>query len=99
MEACPLIAILRGVKPDECAGIGRALVDGGFTMIEVPLNSPDPLDSIERLAKELGSEALIGGGTVLTPLAVGQVAHAGGRLIVSPNADASVVREAKHRNL
>ena len=99
MAACPLIAILRGVRPEECLDMGQALVDAGFTMIEVPLNSPEPFESITRLARELGHRALIGGGTVQTPLAAGQVAKAGGRLVVSPNADARVVSEAKKLGL
>lgn len=88
---CPLIAILRGVKPDEVVAIGAALIDAGISIIEVPLNSPDPLASIEALAKRFGDIALIGAGTVLTVEQVGQVARAGGRLIVSPSTDFDVI--------
>src|SRR6185436_1161235 len=99
MKTCPLIAILRGIRPGEALEIGKVLVDAGFRMIEVPLNSPEPLESIALLAQELGNRALIGGGTVLTPLAVAQVAKAGGRLVVAPNTDARVVSEAKRAGL
>ncbi len=67
MERLPLVAILRGVTPDEVVDIGEALVAGGFAIVEVPLNSPSPFDSIARLAAALGDRALIGAGTVLTP--------------------------------
>jgi 2-dehydro-3-deoxyphosphogalactonate aldolase len=95
LSACPLIAILRGVKPDECLEIGRALLDAGFGMIEVPLNSPEPFKSIALLARDLGERALVGAGTVTSPQQVDEVAQAGGRLIVMPHADAKVVVEAK----
>ena len=75
---CPLVAILRGLRPDEAPAVGEALVEAGFTLIEVPLNSPDPLESIRRLAHTLGGRALIGAGTVLTADEVAQVAAAGG---------------------
>jgi 2-dehydro-3-deoxyphosphogalactonate aldolase len=88
---CPLIAILRGVKPDEVEAIGEALVGAGFTLIEVPLNSPDPLDSITRLARTLAGRAVIGAGTVLTEAAVDDVAAAGGTMIISPNTDTRVI--------
>lgn len=90
--SCPLIAILRGVRPDEVVGIGEELVAAGFTLIEVPMNSPDPLDSVARLVDALGDRAMIGAGTVLT---VGQVAamrDAGGRMVISPNANVDVIR-------
>ncbi|MEO7709502.1 MAG: 2-dehydro-3-deoxy-6-phosphogalactonate aldolase, partial [Caldimonas sp.] len=93
MKALPLVAILRGLKPDEAVAVGRALVDAGWHLIEVPLNSPDPLRSIELLAQAL-PEALVGAGTVLTPAAVRDVHAAGGLMIVAPNFDAAVVREA-----
>ena len=99
MDRLPLVAILRGVTPDEAVGIGEALVAGGFAIVEVPLNSPSPLDSIARLAKALGDRALVGAGTVLSAEAVGQVAAAGGRLIVTPHADTAVVRAAKAAGL
>jgi 2-dehydro-3-deoxyphosphogalactonate aldolase len=93
--ACPLVAILRGVQPDECLAIGQSLVGAGFTIIEVPLNSPDPYDSIALLSRELGEHALIGAGTVTQPQQVDDVAQAGGRLIVMPHANVQVVVEAK----
>jgi len=96
-ESClrrmPLIAILRGVTPKESVAVGQALLDAGFTLIEVPLNSPEPLASIEALAQAF-PEALIGAGTVLAPDDVPRVAGAGGQLIVAPNFDPEVVREA-----
>ena len=92
---CPLVAILRGLRPDEAPAVGEALVEAGFTLIEVPLNSPDPLESIRRLAHTLGGRALIGAGTVLTTDEVAQVAAAGGRLIVSPNTDPAVIAASR----
>ncbi|WP_022681769.1 2-dehydro-3-deoxy-6-phosphogalactonate aldolase [Sphingobium bisphenolivorans] len=91
---CPLVAILRGITPDEIEGVGDALAEAGFTLIEVPLNSPDPLHSIERLTKRLGSAALVGAGTVLTREDVGRVADAGGQLVVSPNSNPAVIATA-----
>jgi 2-dehydro-3-deoxyphosphogalactonate aldolase len=88
---CPLIAIIRGVTPAEVDGVGGALLDAGFRIIEVPLNSPDPLASIERLAKLAGDRATVGAGTVLTPGDVRRVADAGGRIVVSPNTDPEVI--------
>lgn len=99
LATLPLVAILRGVKPDEVEAIGDVLVEEGFRCIEVPLNSPQPFDSIGRLAHRVGDRALIGAGTVMTPAAVGQVADVGGRLIVMPHADAALIREAKARGL
>lgn len=99
IEACPLVAILRGVAPDEVLAIGEALVEAGFRIIEVPLNSPDPLKSIRRLADRFGDQALIGAGTVLDPASVQGIAEAGGRLIVMPHAGGDVVRAAKSRGL
>ncbi len=92
LAACPLVAIIRGVTPDAAEAIGDALFEGGIRIIEVPLNSPDPLVSIGRLAARLGDCALIGAGTVLDPSQVSQVAEAGGRIIVSPNTDTDVIR-------
>jgi 2-dehydro-3-deoxyphosphogalactonate aldolase len=89
---CPLIAILRGVKPDEVEAIGDALVAAGFTLIEVPMNSPDPLDSVSRLAKRFAGRAIIGAGTVLRVEQVQAVADAGGTMIISPNANLDVIR-------
>jgi 2-dehydro-3-deoxyphosphogalactonate aldolase len=95
----PLIAILRGVEPHEVVAVGRALIGAGFRAIEVPLNSPQPLHSIERLAVALGERALIGAGTVLDPADVERIAGAGGRLIVMPHADPAVIRAAKAQGL
>ena len=92
--AMPAIAILRGLKPSEALAIGEALLAGGIRMLEVPLNSPEPLVSIERLAGAFGSRALIGAGTVLSAAEVGEVAAAGGRLIVSPHTDTRVIERA-----
>lgn len=89
---CPLVAILRGVKPDEVEAIGEELVAAGFTLIEVPLNSPDPFDSIARLAKRFAGRAVIGAGTVLKVDQVQAVADAGGTMIISPNANLDVIR-------
>jgi 2-dehydro-3-deoxyphosphogalactonate aldolase len=86
-----LVAILRGVRPEEVEEIGAALIEAGITAIEVPLNSPDPFDSIERLASRFGEEALIGAGTVITVGEVERVAGAGGRLVVSPNCNPAVI--------
>lgn len=88
----PLIAILRGLTPQEAPAIGRALIDAGITRLEVPLNSPDPLDSIAILVREFGTVAQIGAGTVLTPDQVLAVRAAGGRMVLSPNCDAAVIR-------
>jgi 2-dehydro-3-deoxyphosphogalactonate aldolase len=95
----PLIAILRGVEPHEVVAVGGALIGAGFRAIEVPLNSPQPLQSIERLAAEFGERALIGAGTVLDPADVERIAGAGGRLIVMPHADHAVIHPAKAQSL
>ena len=89
---CPLIAIIRGVTPEEAVDIGGALIDGGIRIIEVPLNSPEPLKSIQRLASRFGDQASVGAGTVLNPEQVQQVRDAGGQLIVSPNMNPAVIR-------
>lgn len=96
---CPLVAVLRGITPAECSAVGAALVESGFRIIEVPLNSPEPFRSIQLLADGFGARALIGAGTVLSPGAVDQVAEAGGRLIVMPHSDTAVIRAAKARDL
>jgi 2-dehydro-3-deoxyphosphogalactonate aldolase len=91
LDQCPLIAIIRGVTPDEAEDIGQAIFDSGVGIIEVPVNSPDPLRSIERLARWFGDQALVGGGTVLTVEDVHHVQNAGGRLIVSPSTNMGVI--------
>ncbi len=93
--ALPLVAILRGVRPDEVESIALGLYEEGFRLIEVPMNSPQALDSIARLAACLPADALLGAGTVLSVDAARKVRDAGGRLIVMPHADTAVVRAAK----
>lgn len=88
---CPLVAILRGVTPDEVESVAAVLIEVGYSLIEVPLNSPDPLDSIARLVRSFGDQAVIGAGTVLNTAAVDDVAACGGRMIVSPNTDVEVI--------
>lgn len=90
--SCPLIAILRGVRPDEVVAMGEELVAAGFTLIEVPMNSPDPLDSVARLVAALGDRAMIGAGTVLTVDQVAAMRDAGGRMVISPNTNSDVIR-------
>jgi len=91
LDECPLVAILRGVTPGEAEAIGAAIHEAGIRIIEVPLNSPNPLKSIELLAKKFGDHALVGAGTVLDPTDVGRVWDAGGRIIVSPEANVEVI--------
>jgi 2-dehydro-3-deoxyphosphogalactonate aldolase len=91
LAECPLVAIIRGVTPGEAQAIGEALYEAGIRIIEVPLNSPDPFESVGTLAKSLGDRALIGAGTVLDPEDVARVRDMGGRLIVSPGTDARVI--------
>ncbi|NVO56354.1 2-dehydro-3-deoxy-6-phosphogalactonate aldolase [Rhodobacteraceae bacterium B1Z28] len=95
----PIIAILRGLNPTEAKAVGHTLIAAGIDRIEVPLNSPEPLQSIGILAEEIGDRALIGAGTVLTPEQVDQVADVGGKLIVSPNYDAEVIGRSVALNL
>jgi len=99
LDRLPLIAILRGVKPDEILPIGRALADAGFAIIEVPLNSPSAVESIGLLAREFGDRVLVGAGTVTTAGQVSEIAAAGGRIIVMPHADVTVIRAAKAAGL
>ncbi|MEZ0170887.1 2-dehydro-3-deoxy-6-phosphogalactonate aldolase [Microvirga sp. TS319] len=96
----PLVAILRGLRPDAAEAVGMALVEAGFRIIEVPLNSPDPFRSIEILAKAMPTGVLVGGGTVLDPEQVDGIRDVGGKLIVMPHGDTDVIRRAKeHRML
>jgi 2-dehydro-3-deoxyphosphogalactonate aldolase len=99
LTRCPLIAILRGVQPHAVAAIGVALETAGIAIVEVPLNSPDPLASIAGLARDFGSRLLIGAGTVITHAQVADIARAGGRLIVTPHADPAITSAAKAHGL
>ena len=99
LDRLPLVAILRGIAPDDVVAVGDALVDAGFAIVEVPLNSPRPLESIERLIAKFGEEVLIGAGTVTSPVQVREIKAAGGRLIVMPHGDGEVVRAAKSAGL
>jgi len=99
LRRCPLIAILRGIRPDAAELVGAALEAAGIAIVEVPLNSPEPLDSIARLARRFGDRLLVGAGTVLRPEQVRDIAAAGGRLIVTPHADPTIVRAAKQCGL
>ena len=99
LATLPLIAILRGITPDEAVPVGLALAEAGFRIIEVPLNSPQPLRSIELLARALGSRCLVGAGTVMSAAQVAAVEQAGGRLIVMPHCDPAVIRAAKSQGL
>ena len=98
-KRCPLIAILRGLTPAEAEAIGTALIEEGITLIEVPLNSPDPLTSIEKLATRFSHQAIIGAGTVLSTADVRAVHASGGQLIVSPNTNLEVIRASKTLDL
>lgn len=91
----PLIAILRGITPPEALPVAGALVEAGIAKIEVPLNSPEPFDSIRAMASEFRASAQIGAGTVLTPEDVRRVRDCGGQLIVSPNTDPAVIAATK----
>ncbi len=95
----PLVAVLRGIRPSEIDVVASALTDHGFRILEVPLNSPDPFDSIARLAGLYGERCLTGAGTVVKVADVARVADAGGRLIVMPHGDVAIVREAKRLGL
>src|SRR4051795_7925307 len=99
LNQCPLIAIIRGVTPAQVEEIGAAIVDAGITIIEVPLNSPDPLQSIEMLATRFGEQALVGAGTVLRVEDVQRVKDAGGRIIVSPDTNTEVISAAADAGL
>jgi 2-dehydro-3-deoxyphosphogalactonate aldolase len=99
LKECNLIAILRGIKPEEVEAVGETLIEAGWRIIEVPLNSPDPLKSIETLQKRFGDKALIGAGTVLTPAQVADVAATGANVIISPNANLSVIEASVARGM
>ncbi|HEY6049440.1 MAG TPA: 2-dehydro-3-deoxy-6-phosphogalactonate aldolase [Sphingomicrobium sp.] len=99
LDQCPLIAIVRGLTPEDAEAVGEAVQEGGIRIIEVPLNSPDPLRSIELLAKKFGDSMLVGAGTVLKAEQVGEVRDAGGRIIVSPDTNTEVISAAAHAGL
>lgn len=99
LQPLPLVAILRGLTPDEAVAIGGAVIDAGFRILEVPLNSPEPLRSIALLSEAFGDRALVGAGTVLSIAQVNDVAAAGGKLIVMPHGDVAVIGEAKRKGL
>ncbi|WP_293230940.1 2-dehydro-3-deoxy-6-phosphogalactonate aldolase [Paludibacterium sp.] len=99
MAALPLVAILRGITPDEVEAVAEALYQAGWRMVEVPLNSPEPLESIRRLSARYGARMLVGAGTVLSVAQVSAVAAAGGRLIVAPNLDLNVLAAAHDQGL
>jgi 2-dehydro-3-deoxyphosphogalactonate aldolase len=95
----PVVAIIRGVRPDEAVAVGEALFEAGLKVIEIPLNSPEPFDSIARLAGAMQGRMVVGGGTILTPEACDRVADAGGTVSVSPNTDARVISRAMERGM
>lgn len=99
LARCPLIAILRGVTQSEVVAVGAALFDAGFRLIEVPLNSPDPLNSITRLAQAFAGRAVVGAGTVLRAADVAAVRTAGGTMIVSPNTNIEVIAATRAGDL
>ena len=95
LKTLPLVAILRGLRPDEAVAVGEMLVEAGFRIVEVPLNSPDPFDSIKRLVQALGNRAIVGAGTVLNVADVETLHAVGGQICISPNANPDVIRRAK----
>jgi 2-dehydro-3-deoxyphosphogalactonate aldolase len=99
LDECPLVAIIRGVTPAEAEAIGEAIYEAGMRIIEVPLNSPEPLKSIELLAKRFGERMLVGAGTVLNPAQVMEVRDVGGRIIVSPDTNIDVIAAAASAGL
>jgi 2-dehydro-3-deoxyphosphogalactonate aldolase len=99
LDPLPLIAVLRGISPEEVDDVARVLFDAGFRILEVPLNSPRPFDSIGRLAQAHGTRCLVGAGTVLRVEDVARVREAGGRVVVMPHSDLAVVREAKRQGM
>lgn len=99
LQECPAVAILRGITPEEMAPVADVLYEAGFRLLEVPLNSPDALKSIELAGKHCGDRMMVGAGTVLTPEDVVAVERAGGKFIISPNTDPEVIRETKRLGL
>ena len=99
LEPLPLVAVLRGITPEEIPGVGEALTEHGFRVLEVPLNSPRAFDSIRLLADRWGAQCLVGAGTVIAVDDVARVRAAGGRVVVMPHADAAVIRAAKAQGM
>ncbi|SER38644.1 2-keto-3-deoxy-phosphogalactonate aldolase [Faunimonas pinastri] len=99
MSVLPLVAILRGLKPTEAEGIAASLVEAGFSIIEVPMNSPEPLKSIEIIRKSVPAEVVVGAGTVLEPAWVDDIANAGGEIIIMPHADTKVISTAHNKGM
>ncbi len=99
LKTLPLVAILRGLRPDESVAIGEMIVKAGFRILEVPLNSPDPFDSIKLMVDALGDQAIVGAGTVLTVADVDRLAEVGGRICISPNTNPAVIGRAKELGL
>lgn len=99
LATMPLVAILRGLRPDEALGVGEMIIRAGFKVLEVPLNSPDPFDSIEAMAAAFKGRAIVGAGTVLKVADVERLAQVGGQICISPNANVDVIRAAKAHGL
>ena len=99
LDECPLVAIVRGVTPNDAEAIGQAIYDGGIRIIEVPMNSPEPLKSIERLANKFGDSMLVGAGTVLNVQQVAELKAAGGRIVVSPDTNTDVIAASAEAGL
>ncbi len=95
LKSLPLVAILRGITPKDAVAVGEKLVEAGFKIVEVPLNSPDPFDSIKALVEALGDRAIVGAGTVLSVADVEILKAVGGQICISPNANPEVIRRAK----
>jgi 2-dehydro-3-deoxyphosphogalactonate aldolase len=94
LSEMPLIAILRGIKPEAAIQVAKVLIDAGFRIIEVPLNSPSSIESIRRMVQELGDQALFGAGTVTDPLSIAEIKAAGGQVIVSPHFNVDIARSS-----
>jgi len=99
LATLPLVAILRGLRPDEALGVGEMLIQAGFKVLEVPLNSPDPFDSIQAMAQAFKGRAIVGAGTVLKVADVERLAEVGGQICISPNTNADVIHAAKAQGL
>lgn len=99
LKDCNLVAILRGIKPEEAEPIAEVLIEAGFRILEVPMNSPEPLKSIETMVKRFGDQALIGAGTVLTTNQVADVAATGAKVIISPNCNTAVIKASVEKGM